>query len=261
VKVLFGLTDAKSPNPHDSHLPQKHELTMDQIAIGDPSLNDFQKIAVKSCVNAPNVSLIHGPPGTGKTKTVIEIIRQLASSGNRMLVSAASNMAVDNLIERLIKFDSKIKLVRIGQPGRMLKCVQEYCLDFYVAQAAKKDPELKDLKRSIKKLNDQKSKKLKGRVDKKIHLEVKAINSEIKGLKFELRHLGNQIKNNILRGAQIVVATQSSVYDKKLENFLLGGKIDKSLKGIQKLKRIELFDYAIIDEAAQALEVSSWMPI
>lgn len=62
----------------------------------DPSLNPAQRTAVSDALSAPLVSLIHGPPGTGKTQTLVELIRQLAKRGERVLVCSASNAAVGN---------------------------------------------------------------------------------------------------------------------------------------------------------------------
>lgn len=87
----------------------------------DNSLNEWQQLAVKRAISCDFYSLIHGPPGTGKTKTVCEVIQQLCTRKKKVLVTAASNIAVDNIIERLEAMKSTFKIVRIGNPTRSLE--------------------------------------------------------------------------------------------------------------------------------------------
>ena len=105
-------------------------------------LNESQKNAIKFALKVNEIGLIHGPPGTGKTTTIVEIILQLVKLDNKILVVAPSNIAVDNIGEKLIKYknifnkDKKDKnfkldfdLVRIGHPARLLPSVINDCLD------------------------------------------------------------------------------------------------------------------------------------
>lgn len=96
----------------------------------DKDLNDFQKDAVKKAVGAERVFLIHGPPGTGKTRTLAEVVHQLVLMGQRVAVSADSNIAVDNITELLI--ERKLPVVRIGHPARIKKELVERSLPFLV---------------------------------------------------------------------------------------------------------------------------------
>lgn len=74
--------------------------------------------------------MIHGPPGTGKTTTVVEFILQACRlQKSKIMACAPSNVAVDNIIERLHIQDPKLKIVRIGHPARLLESVQKHCLD------------------------------------------------------------------------------------------------------------------------------------
>ena len=80
-------------------------------------LNEGQRLAVQFALDtARPVALIHGPPGTGKTTAVVELIRQAVARGERVLASAASNIAVDNMAERLLAGGSgkPIRIVRAG---------------------------------------------------------------------------------------------------------------------------------------------------
>lgn len=73
--------------------------------------------------------MIHGPPGTGKTTTVVEAIFQIALRGKKVLATAGSNIAVDNMLERLAAYHSKLNLVRLGHPARVLPHISHFSLD------------------------------------------------------------------------------------------------------------------------------------
>jgi len=95
------------------------EKTPIEIPYFDDSLNEYQKRAVRMSLACDHFSLIHGPPGTGKTKTVVETIKHFAKKKKSIIVTAASNVAVDNILERLI--DSGLSFIRIGNPSRTLE--------------------------------------------------------------------------------------------------------------------------------------------
>jgi ATP-dependent RNA/DNA helicase IGHMBP2 len=93
----------------------------------DAGLNPPQLAAVARSLAARDVALVHGPPGTGKTRTLVEIVRQLVARGERVLATAASNAAVDNLAARLV--DAGVPLVRLGHPARVDPAVEAWTLD------------------------------------------------------------------------------------------------------------------------------------
>jgi len=103
---------------------------MKPIAPLDPGLNRSQIDAVELALAAEDVAIIHGPPGTGKTTTVVELIRQAAARGEKVLACAPSNLAVDNLLERLVRAGERA--VRLGHPARVLPELQEHTLDLLV---------------------------------------------------------------------------------------------------------------------------------
>jgi predicted DNA helicase len=88
-------------------------------------LNDTQAEAVSYALGS-DIFLIHGPPGTGKTSTLIELILQEVARGNKVLATADSNTAVDNMLQRLAEFD--LELVRIGHPARILYELEEFSI-------------------------------------------------------------------------------------------------------------------------------------
>jgi DNA polymerase alpha-associated DNA helicase A len=109
------------------------DATSAELEYLDPSLNESQKAAARFALEAQELSLIHGPPGTGKTQTLVEVIRQLVQQGKRVLVCGASNLAVDNLVERLTLH--QVKLTRIGHPARIMSSLYGATLDYQVAQS------------------------------------------------------------------------------------------------------------------------------
>src|SRR5258706_5801331 len=98
----------------------------EKILLFNQRLNDFQVGAVHKCLDAEEVALIHGPPGTGKTTVLIEIILQAAQQGHRILASAPSNIAVDNMVEKLL--ESNLRIVRLGHPARILEALRHVTL-------------------------------------------------------------------------------------------------------------------------------------
>ena len=90
-------------------------------------LNPEQRAAVELAERAADVMLVHGPPGTGKTTVLVEVIRRAAERKEKVLAAAPSNLAVDNLTERLVL--AGIDVVRVGHPARVLESVLEHTLD------------------------------------------------------------------------------------------------------------------------------------
>ena len=90
----------------------------------DAGLNRSQIDAIELALAAADVAIIHGPPGTGKTTTVVELIRQAIARGEKVLACAPSNLAVDNLLERLVRAGERA--VRLGHPARVLVSKTEH---------------------------------------------------------------------------------------------------------------------------------------
>jgi ATP-dependent RNA/DNA helicase IGHMBP2 len=93
----------------------------------DEALDPPQREAIANALEIGPVSLIHGPPGTGKTRCLVEVVRQLLADGQRVLVAAPSNTAVDNLAERLLV--AGVDALRVGHPARVDPAVESATLD------------------------------------------------------------------------------------------------------------------------------------
>ncbi|HZU97692.1 MAG TPA: AAA domain-containing protein [Planctomycetota bacterium] len=103
----------------------------------DDALNEPQRAAVTLALAAQDLALIHGPPGTGKTKTVVEVVRQALRRGERVLACAPSNHAVDNLVERLVA--AKEPVVRVGHPARVSESLREHTLEAKVERTPSRE--------------------------------------------------------------------------------------------------------------------------
>eukprot|EP01137_Pigoraptor_chileana_P007883 Opistho-2@54024 len=195
-------------------------------------LNKSQKDAVRFALSARDVAVIHGPPGTGKTTTVIEIIQQLIKRGGdtvRILACGPSNISVDNMVERLAS--TKTRIVRLGHPARLLPSVLKHALDAVVKTA-----EGADLVEDIRREMDVAQRDL-GRT--KDWGERRRLRGALKDLRKELSKREHKALDNAINGAQVVLCT-------------ITGAASKVLGRSQ-------FDYVVIDEAPQALEAHCWI--
>jgi ATP-dependent RNA/DNA helicase IGHMBP2 len=197
----------------------------------DETLDASQRDAVANALRAQHVALIHGPPGTGKTTAVVELIRHVTARGERVLACAPSNVAVDNLAERLLR--AGLRIVRIGHPARVQAAVRDVSLASLVADA----PEQK-LLRDVRREVDQGLRKVhraKSRNDRW------AARNEVKALRAELRQLESAITKGLIDGAQVVLATTTGAASEHLFE--------------------RPFDLVVVDEAAQALEAACWIAL
>lgn len=205
--------------------------------IRDLGLNDSQNAALHQIHNAQDVAIIHGPPGTGKTTTVVQAILETLKSEDQILVCAPSNAAVDLLAEKL--GEQNIEVLRIGHPARVTEEILSKTLDAKIAN----HKDFKDLK-AMRKQSDEyfamagKFKRNFGQAEKK---QRKALRDEARALKAQAEHLNYYIVNDIISQSQVIACT-------------LVGANNQMLKGMT-------FETVFIDEAAQALEPASWIPI
>jgi len=201
------------------------------VEFTDPTLNDSQKEAIRFALACKDVVLIHGPPGTGKTHTLIELILQMVQRNQRVLVCGPSNISVDNIVERLAP--KKVPVVRIGHPARLLPSVLEHSLEVltHTSEAA---GIVKDVRAEI---NDKQASIRKTRTGR----ERRAIYDDLKELRREFRERESKCVDNLVRGSSVVLSTLHGAGGHQLRN--------------------SKFDVVIIDEASQALEAQCWIPL
>ncbi|BGP50019.1 hypothetical protein JCM10450v2_005927 [Rhodotorula kratochvilovae] len=214
----------------------------DPLDLIDDSLNTSQREAVDFALSSEEVALIWGPPGTGKTQTLVEIIRQLVRAEQRVLVCGASNLAVDNLLARLSiahpNYTEAIPLTRVGHPARVLAGLTRHTLD---AQSAMSDTSalLDDIKTDLAALEGQlRGGNAKTRIRGS---ERKKMWEEVRELRKEFRKRQGGVVSEVVSKAKVVLATTHGAGGRSLDKFD--------------------FDVVIIDEAAQATEPACWIPI
>lgn len=214
--------------------------SLPEISFFNDTLNDPQKDAVRFALSDCEVTLIHGPPGTGKTYTLIEIIRQLAAQNKRVLVCGPSNMSVDNILERLRQHMKGDKLIRIGHPARLMQKNRMHSLDI-VSKTGDYGDIIKDIQTDIDSSLRKVSKTRSGMERRKIY-------GDIKELRREYRMREKKVLADIIMEAQVVVSTLHSAGSYSLRQAkMAAGK--------------PLFDVIIIDEVSQSLEAQCWIPI
>ncbi len=198
-------------------------------------LDESQRAAVAHALAAKEAAIIHGPPGTGKTTAVVELIRQAVQRGERVLACAPSNLAVDNMMERLLAVGERA--IRVGHPARVLPELREHTLDLQVAA----HPDLK-LAREWKKqawaLRRQASKFTRTAPEKGARRDQR---DEANRLLADARKMEERLVAYLLDSATVVCATLTGLDDELL------GKLQ--------------FDLAVIDEAAQTTEPACWIPL
>ncbi|KAH6690386.1 P-loop containing nucleoside triphosphate hydrolase protein [Plectosphaerella plurivora] len=226
MRVLFGLS---SPSPVPEDLASDSELA--KIDWIDPTLNDSQKDAIRFALASREVALIHGPPGTGKTHTLIELILQLTKRDLRVLVCGPSNISVDNIVERLAPH--KVPLVRLGHPARLLPSVLAHSLDV-LTQTSNAGAIVRDVRAEMDAKQASIRKARNGR-------ERRAIYAELKTLRREYREREKGCLQTLIAGSKVVCATLHGAGGFQL--------------------RDQKFDVVIIDEASQALEAQCWVPL
>lgn len=193
-----------------------------------PWLNDTQEEAVNKVLRAKDVAIVHGPPGTGKTTTLVEAIYETLHRENQVLVCAQSNMAVDWISEKLV--DRGINVLRIGNPTR----VNDKMLSFTYERRFESHPDYTELWSIRKAIRELYGKQRKGSYNEDLR-------TKINSLKDRATELEIRIKEALFGEARVIAST-------------LIGSANPTLMGRH-------FSTLFIDEAAQALEAACWVAI
>lgn len=204
---------------------------------GSPSaewMNQVQQEAVLFALSADDLAIIHGPPGTGKTTTVVEIIRQLVARGERVLACAPSNTAVDNLLERLLACGEPA--VRLGHPARVSEDLRRHSLDALTEQHEVMNL-VRQMMKEAEQIERQASRYTRARPDPRQRWQQR---QEARELRRHARLLEQQAVSHILENARVVCATTT---------------FDDSVLGDIR------FNTIVIDEACQSVEPGCWVPL
>ena len=210
--------------------PIKNLQTIEASLAKSP-LNASQREAIVHALGANDLAIIHGPPGTGKTTTVAELIRQAVAKGQRVLACAPSNTGVDNLLEKLVELG--INAIRIGHPARVLESLQEHTLDYLVEA----DPAMKVIREMRREAEMLTSKAGRWTRAKPMPGAREDFKQEARRLRNDAKIFEEQIIDTKLDRASVICATTN--YDPEI----LGDRT---------------FDLGVIDEACQSTEPGYW---
>ena len=191
-----------------------------------PWLNKTQEKAVNEVLWTKDVMVVHGPPGTGKTTTLVEAINETLRRESQVLVCAQSNMAVDWISEQLV--DRGIPVLRVGNPTR----VNDKMLSFTYERKFEGHPEYPQLWSLRKAIREMRAKRKRGS---------ESYHQQLDRLKSRATELEVRINAEIFQEARVIACT-------------LTGAANRVLEGMK-------FNTLFIDEAAQALEAACWIPI
>ena len=193
-----------------------------------PWLNRSQEVAVNNILACRDVMIVHGPPGTGKTTTLVEAIYETLNREPQVLVCAQSNMAVDWISEKLV--DRGVPVLRIGNPSRVNDKMLSFCYERQF-ESHPDYPELWSMRKAIRQLQG---------LDKK-HRNSDTVRNRIAKLRHRAEELEVKINAELFNQARVVSCT-------------LVGSNSVLLKGRH-------FSTLFVDEAGQALEAATWIAV
>ena len=216
------------------HMPSFREV----ISYTNPRLNRLQQESLNQILSARELAIVHGPPGTGKTTTLVQAIKALIKQdGKQILVVAPSNTAVDLLTEKLA--DEGLNVLRVGNPARVSDKLMSLTLDSQTS-AHSSTKEIRNLKKQANEYRNlaHKYKRNFGRAERE---QRKALFDEAYKIMKEVGNIEDYIQKDLISKAQVITAT-------------LVGSNHYTVSNLK-------YHTVVIDEAGQALEPACWIPI
>jgi superfamily I DNA and/or RNA helicase len=217
VGMLLGLEDARP-------------LGDTQIQFEDQALNADQRAAATIGVYAPDLALIHGPFGTGKTRVLVEVIRQCVARGEKVLCLCATNAAVDHLALEVLRADPNLPLARTGHPARSHPLLEDHTLAALTHHHERRKLARQLVKEALQHLDRARKRKDRGRA---AYSEIREARVEAGRLFADARRLERQASDEVLRKTKIVCGTLTG-FERELPSDLD-------------------FESLVVDEASQAI--------
>ncbi len=204
------------------------------LSFNNKILNDSQQHAVAAIVENERITIVHGPPGTGKTTTLIEAIMQLIKAGEKVLVSAPSNTAVDNIAKGLIA--QNVRVLRVGNTGKIDETIFSHTPEGRLANG-KQQKEIKELKIRAEEFRKMalKYKRSFGKAERE---QRNLLFKEVKNIRVEIKKLQAYNEEKLYTEANVILGTPVGLYDAKINHIK--------------------FHTLVIDEAGQCIEPLAW---
>jgi ATP-dependent RNA/DNA helicase IGHMBP2 len=221
---------------HGDITKQQENIEVDTAAISfcNKNLNESQRAAVAAIIANEDMLIVHGPPGTGKTTTLVEAIVQLVKTREKVLVSAPSNTAVDNISKGLIA--QNIKLLRVGNTSKVDETIFQHTPEGRLSNS-KQLKEIKQLKIRAEEFRKMalKYKRSFGKAERE---QRSLLFKEVKNIRTEIKKLQAYNEEKLFTEADVIAGTPVGLYDAKINHLN--------------------FHTLVIDEAGQCIEPLAW---
>ena len=221
---------------HDDTAKEKTSLPVKPVSFSfsNKNLNESQQQAVAAITQNEQIIIVHGPPGTGKTTTLVEAIVQLIRAGEKVLVSAPSNTAVDNISKGLIA--QGLKLLRVGNTSKVDETIFQHTPEGKLSNS-KQLKEIKQLKIRAEEFRRMalKYKRSFGKAERE---QRNLLIKEVKNIRAEIKTLQAYNEEKLYQEAEVIAGTPVGLYDAKINHLN--------------------FDTLVIDEAGQCIEPLAW---
>lgn len=226
---LFKQLQDNSPGEKTPAIAINHSLVFN-----NQHLNESQQEAVIAIIQNENITIVHGPPGTGKTTTLIEAIVQLTKAGEKVLVSAPSNTAVDNIAKGLIT--QGIQVLRAGNASKVDETIFLHTPEGRLSNS-KQQKEIKALKIRAEQFRKM-ALKYKRSFGKEEREQRNLLFKEVKNIRTEIKKLQAYNEEKLYTEAEVILGTPIGLYDAKINHLT--------------------FHTLVMDEAGQCIEPLAW---
>jgi ATP-dependent RNA/DNA helicase IGHMBP2 len=231
---LYKLFEQFHNNTKEVQQQQTNKQITATLSFQNKKLNESQQQAIAAITQNESITIVHGPPGTGKTTTLVEAIIQLIKAGEKVLVSAPSNTAVDHISKALI--EQGVKLVRVGNTSKVDETVFSHTPEGKLNNS-KQQKEIKQLKIRAEEFRKMalKYKRSFGKAERE---QRSLLFKEVKNIRTEIKKLQAYNEEKIFTEAQVITGTPIGLYDARLTELQ--------------------FETLVIDEAGQCIEPLAW---